>query len=766
MTDEHLAALADSTGVPASAWALLSPGWASIDDLRRLRAGGAGWKEKPVDGAWAFPERSGDGRVVGLSFRALDGRKGAPTGAKRGLIVPIDLHQRSDPVLAVEGASDVATACAAGLTAVGRPSNRAGGDDLAMMLDGRDVIVIGERDAKAGGAWPGRDGAKAVARQLASHWSEPVAWTLPPPGLKDIREHLRAKLAERLNPNDADEMRAAGGELLASLRNGAKYAKVERRTQADGLVDLALQSYRLGISTQSDTFAVPVDGPAVAMMFRAGGGLRTQLAKQYRKATGKTPSSSALTDALVALEGMAQDAEPEPLGLRLAAHDHGVVLDIGDPSGRAVVVTPMGWTIEPVSPVLFRRTSLTLSLPEPEQASPEKLADLKDVLNVDEEAWPLVMGWLVAALLPDVPHPVLLLGGEQGTAKSTAERLLAGLVDPSAAPTRGQPRDIEQWAIAAAGSWIVPLDNLSRIPEWLSDAICRAVTGEGYIRRKLYTDSDVSVLSFRRCVIITSIDPGALRGDLGERLLPVDLHQINDEKRRTEADLDLAYQKMRPRVLGGLLSALSGTLGQLANAKLPTKPRLADFALVLAALDASCPKLTGGKALDLYVGQRERIAEDVIESDAVASAIVRLTKPWEGTAAELLKALTPTPPEPRPEGWPKSPRGMSGMLRRTIPALRAIGIIVTDLPRTGTARRLKIVGTQDGPSLPSPSSSAAAGAPESGVNGDGPVTVDDGRAAEPSLDFPPEIRGGDGCDGSDGRFPDISMGDDRQWGRV
>src|SRR6185436_20174802 len=138
-----------------------------------------------------------------------------------------------------------------------------------------------------------------------------VRCTLPAVGAKDVREWLRTKLAGGLNPNDADAMRAAGGELLAALEAAAKATKPERRTQADALVDLARDRYRLGISTDGEAFAVPAARPTVAMMFRGGGsGLRAALAKSYRAIVGKTPSASAVADALTTLEGMAADAEP------------------------------------------------------------------------------------------------------------------------------------------------------------------------------------------------------------------------------------------------------------------------------------------------------------------------------------------------------------------------------------------------------------------------------------------------------------------------
>ena len=199
-------------------------------------------------------------------------------------------------------------------------------------------------------------------------------------------------------------------------------------------------------------------------------------------------------------------------------------------------------------------------------------------------------------MLPNIPHPVLMLGGEQGTGKTSAARLLIGLVDPSIAPLRSAPRDAEQWAVTALDSWVVCLDNISQISRWLSDAICKAVTGDGLVRRKLYTDSDLAVLTFKRCIILTSIDPGAMQGDLGDRLLLVDLERIGDESRRTEGELEAAYRDLRPRLLGGLLTAVARTLAALPAVRLRAMPRMADFAKVLAALDAACPELTGGRA--------------------------------------------------------------------------------------------------------------------------------------------------------------------------
>lgn len=695
-TPETLAALATATGVPQTAWAKLSPGWADAVALRSMRAGGAGWEIDRPENAWAIPEYGGDGNVVGASLRAHDGRKGSPSsavGARRGLVVPSDLHERGDPVLIVEGASDVAAGVAMGLAVVGRPSNRGGAEDLAKLLEGRQVLVVGEHDAKPGGKWPGRDGAIAVAGRLAAAWGEAVPWTLPPQGSKDIRQYLTSKIAGGLDANSADAMQAAGRELLTALQANKKDAKPVRMSAADRLVTLAQERYRLGVTKTGDAFAVEHDGPAVAVMFRGGrDALRNKLAKDYRQATGRIAPAAALADALATLEGMASDAEPESVALRLAELPDaaGVVIDLGDSQGRAAIITPNGWSIEERSPVLFRRTALTGVFTMP--AGTGDLRNLRGLLNVRDEDWPLVVGWLVAACMPNMPHPVLMLGGEQGTGKSTAARLLAELVDPSPAPLRAQPRDEEAWAMMAAGSWVAVIDNVSGISTWFSDALCKAATGDAFVRRRFYTDGELVVSSFRLCVVLTSIDAGALRGDLGDRLLLIDLERIPDDRRRTEADLHTAWACELPGLIAGLLTAAAKTLAELPSIKLEKMSRLADFERILAALDKAMPELTGGKALAAMKAQRERIAGDVVEADVVASAVAKLADSgdWTGTAGELLAKITPTDdagnPRP-PKGWPAAANALSGRLKRITPALRAQGVEVVQDRESNSGRR-------------------------------------------------------------------------------
>jgi hypothetical protein len=465
--------------------------------------------------------------------------------------------------------------------------------------------------------------------------------------------------------------------------------KNDQPATADRLVDLALERYRFGLTQDGEPFAEHRGGPRVALMLRGSRGLRAELAKLFRRAYDRTPSASALADALAVLEGEAAESPPEPVWLRTAPAGGGrIAIDLGDTDGGVVLLGPDGWTVADRSPVLFRRSKLTGPLPLPERGG--RLDELRELLNVGDDSWPLLVGWLVACLLPELPHPVLLFGGCGGSGKSTAARLLVGVVDPSPAPLRSEPRDAEQWSIAASAAWVCAIDNVSNIPPWLSDALCKAVTGDAFVRRALYTDGDVAVSAFRRCVALTSIDPGALRGDLASRLLMVELESIDKRRRRTEADLDAAFEASRPRLFGALLDAAVGALRELpAMAAMTELPRLADFGRLLGACDTA--GVTRG-AFELFAGQGDRLAADVLEGDPFAQAMIGFVRGcgrWVGTASDLLASI-PAPERP-PRGWPGTPKAVGGRLKRLGPSLLDGARIQCDHFReTDSARQRRI----------------------------------------------------------------------------
>lgn len=474
----------------------------------------------------------------------------------------------------------------------------------------------------------------------------------------------------------------AGAEPAATKEESAPEAP--KKSVATRLVELALGRYELGCTPDGESYAIPVTAPRIVRQLRGGrGSLRAELARAYYTSTGHAASQSALADALMVIEGEAQRVAPVELHLRVAAHHAALILDLGDPTGRAVAITCAGWRIVDEPPVRFRRTAATGALPVPLRGG--NLSALWNAVNVAKRYRPLVFAVLVAELIPDLPHPVVAITGEGGTGKSTATRRLASIIDPSPAQLRKAPRDVETWTTAAVGSWVVALDNLSGVPDWLSDALCRASTGDGDLRRRLYTDGDLHVIAFRRATMLNGIDLGALRGDLADRLVHILLDVISPDQRRLDATLDTDWRRAHPLVLGAVLDLTVKVLAALPGIHLRELPRMADYARVLAAVD----KVLGTDGLTTYRGLADDLAHDVVTSDPVLIALAKsVHEERTVTSTELLAVITPYDVHGRaPKDWPKA-RTLTAVLRRQASALRRLGWTVEEIPRDSTGYKV------------------------------------------------------------------------------
>ncbi|MET8294726.1 ATP-binding protein [Streptomyces sp. NPDC005180] len=463
----------------------------------------------------------------------------------------------------------------------------------------------------------------------------------------------------------------------------------KKPSAAARLVALAREGYTFVTSTDGRPYAVAIDGPNIALPLRGRAGLRQRLARQYADTyEGDVASQSALADAMMVLEGIADRGDPVPVDLRVGGGPDGIVVDLGTADGRAVTVSAGGWHIVDRSPVLFRRSGAMAPMPAP-VLDGDGLAKLHSLLNMDTPTFQQLVGWLVAAWIPYIPHPVLTFKGEQGTGKSKTAQMVVNLIDPSPASKRSQPRDVKAWSAQAFNSWALCLDNVSTIPPWLSDTLCKGVTGDGIVDRALYTDDDVVVLSFRRVLAMTTIDAGALAGDLAERLLMLDLQLIEEDRRRTEEELDTAFEAVRPAVLGALFDLLAAVLAVLPGIRLDSMPRMADFARVLAAVD----QVQEWNTLGSYLATSANVAGDALEGDPFGTAVASLVEAsgtWCGTAGQLLEQL-PLPGGIRPPGWPKDATRASGRIKRLAPLLRSIGVAVDDTQRSQDRHRSRLL---------------------------------------------------------------------------
>ena len=430
-------------------------------------------------------------------------------------------------------------------------------------------------------------------------------------------------------------------------------------------------------------------------------GFRRWLAARLYMAIHKQPSAQALQDALLTLEGVAVNERPRRVvATRLASEPtlaDVIYLDLADDAWRVVRIAADGWRVLAPSdvaalPIRFRRPRGMEPLPMPVRGG--SLDALRPFVNVGDDdagvsAWRLIIAWLVAALRPIGPYPVLSLTGEQGAAKTTLARLLRALIDPNRAPMRRAPRDERDLMIAATNSWAVTLDNLSSLPTWLSDALCVLSTGGGFATRALYENDAEAIFAAQRPVILTGIEEAATRGDLIDRALLITLQAIPDEQRMTEAALWRRFEAARPAILGALLEVVAGALHDLPSVHLAGHPRMADFAEWATAAEGALGRAGGwerGAFMRAYQANRRDANEIALDASPVAEALLALLddataapdRRWKGTASDLLAALAQRTSEQGMQSstWPKSPRGLAGALTRLAPNLRRAGVTI------------------------------------------------------------------------------------------
>jgi hypothetical protein len=504
-------------------------------------------------------------------------------------------------------------------------------------------------------------------------------------GLDDAGEATARSVVTRFRPRVL-----SAAEFTKVIRNARKELEAKGGadsggSQATQLVQMAHERYTFAVTTGQDAIAIPRDGAYVARMLRSRSlGLRTELATAYYRQNGVAVGGSALSDCLNVLEGHAQQSDPVDLALRVAEHDGGLVLDMGDVTGRVILITAAGWEILDRSPVLFRRTKVTLPLPEPARGSTLDTT-LRPLLNIGDEDWPLLQAVLVHVLWPNMSHVIPRLIGGDGVAKTWTTRMLRSLIDPCAVPTKSSPRDEKDWIVAINAALIAAIDNVSDIPDWLSDAMCRASTGEGLLRRELYSDSDVSVIFARRIVMLNGIDAPIRRADLARRTVTFELEKIPDSRRRTDEEMEAEWKRVHPLALGAFLDLACEVLRIRPDIHLASKPSMAGFAEIVAAVD----KLAGSSALELYLEKLKIMSGDVRDSNPFAGAVVDLVEKcdgeWTGTPSQLLDIIAK--PEPCPRSWPKDATRAAVWLRRFASVLeRAEGIYVLKGERTNQAR--------------------------------------------------------------------------------
>jgi hypothetical protein len=611
--------------------------------------------------------------------------------------------------------------------------------DLMYASKGRKTIVL--MDANASNNPKVQKARKMLVRQLIEQGAD--AWIAELPSVDGVN-----------GPDDyigvcGDAAMAA--VLATATRRNAGGDSGSTESQTARLLRLAA-GVQLFHSQEHKPYAtVMVNGHQEHMPIE-GTKFRQWLREQYYRETQAAPRSQAIQDALSTLASRALFAGPEcHVWMRVAGVADRVYLDLGNEAWQVVEITPRGWNVLVESPVKFRRPEGMLPLPTPERGG--SLESLKGFVNLaDESDWRLVVAFLLQCFRPQGPYPVLICNGEHGSAKSTSAKVLRDLVDPNAATHSSPPADVQDVAIAAHNQWLVSLDNLSRIPEWLSDALCRLATGGGMRTRRLYTDTEETILQAQRPIILNGIDQLATRPDLLDRAIVISLPTLQDH--RDEQEFWSTFAVQRAKILGAILDAVALAMAELPNVFLDPKPRMADFALWGTALEKALV-WQPGSFMGAYRQNREGANDNVLEASPVGTALEKLMAEkgvFRGTMTDLLKELASHVEDSvkNDRSWPRNAQILRNQLNRLAPNLRMAAIFIT-FTKDSTRKRNRIVEIKRTPSVPSEATEPKqAQPPGTRTLADGAGSDADSAAHPPSNGNSLALKQGDASDDADG----------------
>jgi hypothetical protein len=476
---------------------------------------------------------------------------------------------------------------------------------------------------------------------------------------------------------------------------------------------------------------------------------RRYLSKLFYDCTQQIANSEIITNVINILHAKTEyEGETIPLSIRTAWKDNNYYnnsdsyitdpvfyYDLTDPLWHVIKVSKEGWSIVESTavdaPIKFTRYNQTPQVIPMREYPADIFDQFMNLTNVNGEQNKLLLKvYIVSLFIPEIAHVILNLHGEKGSAKTFLMWMIKILVDPSKPALLTIHKDRNEFIQQINHTYAPFYDNLKHVPDWLSDEVCKAVTGIGHTKRKLYSNDEDIVYEYKRCPGFNGINVGLTEPDALDRSILIELIRIKKKDRRLEAELIQEFERIKPQLLGYIFDVLVKTLKIRPTVKLCDLPRMADFALWGEAIS----RAIGYEPLQFINSYYENIGKqnlEAIETHPLGQAIAKFCEEeievnedkdesnceWEGAATKLLERLAEIAVkykiDTQRRDWPKAVNALTyrlNIIRSNL--LEGIGIEVVlrkavvkeDVQKYGkniTVARIRKTSLRSLPSLPS-----------------------------------------------------------------
>jgi len=384
---------------------------------------------------------------------------------------------------------------------------------------------------------------------------------------------------------------------------------------------------------------------------------------------------------------------------RMNMIDGSLWYDLGAEDMMGVEVTPQETAIRPLPLGLVRHpTDLPQTRPDLD-ADPLEIWKLMDFMpGVQKVDFLFLFAWIAGGFIPyweqdggprvHLPHPLGGFIGPKGSSKTVTGRFVLKLLDPDAQESQSMPDTPRDMGIVLHNNRAVLFDNVTRVQEWQSNALCGGSTGGSNSNRKLRTDSEVVVHDYNARTMFTSVIKPEFESDAADRILCFYTRAIPPHMKKPEALLFQEFEKVKPRVMGAIFRTIQKAMEIYPTVLEESKTwknqvRMADFCV----LGECCARIWGFEPGILRDAYSQALAGDsgqmVMEDNVVltlrnwiwTTLVLKEGGHWEGLVSDLKKKLEE---DLRflPQDWPSKPNRFSNRLRKAQEDLARAGISI------------------------------------------------------------------------------------------
>lgn len=374
------------------------------------------------------------------------------------------------------------------------------------------------------------------------------------------------------------------------------------------------------------------------------------------------PRRRPLLDAIRMFESLAHTSNlnsPLPAHRLSACGDQfypdAILLDLDNADRQSVEIRSDGWTVD-TARNFFRHSRGDLPLPVPlhQPVGPHSLSPLQHLLGIDDPVhWTAIAAWIVSALRPTGPYPILIISGPPACGKTMLARMLRMLIDPCSAPLLPMPDSPRALLRLAWHYSVLAFDHVTRLAHPIAETLARISTGAGYSYSDPHDLREPLLTDVQRPIILTTPAGAIIPRPLSAAAVAMQLPAIPRLRVRPQANLWTDFHRIHPAVLGSLCSAVGTALARIRETEFAAATRFPDAASWTVAAAPALGLSQANIALALSTDPYVLALRDIT---AAAEGGV-----WSGSATDLLSAFR----HRKIPALPATPKGLMQRLNRS-----------------------------------------------------------------------------------------------------